>query len=177
MSKRLETNVKLSSSEKEILLEIFPNGITAFDLEMTGLSPVYDKIIEIAGMKLTKDGEIETFHTLVNPLIPIPEHTIKYHGLTNADLNTASTLKSPLRDFLSFVGDSPLVAHNGIFDTSFLFVGMNDHRFSASLSSVFDTCKLSRHLFKHKDLPQKPDDNKLSTLASFFDLKFYLREV
>lgn len=172
MPNRPLTNITLSATERDILLKYFPKGVCAFDLEMTGLSPLFDKIIEIAAMKLSPGGEVETFHALVNPLIPIPEHTTKYHGLTNEDLNSAATLKLPLKDFMSFVDHSPLVAHNGMFDASFLFVGMNEFRIMAGLSSVFDSCKLARHLFKNKAIENKPDDNRLGSLAKFYSLEF-----
>lgn len=172
MPNRPTTDITLSKIERDILLKYFPKGVCAFDLEMTGLSPLFDKIIEVAAMKIDSEGKLETFHALINPLIPIPEHTTKYHGLTNEDLNSSPTLKVPLKEFLDFVDNSPLIAHNGMFDASFLFVGMNEHRIAPGLSSVFDTCKLARHLFKNKNITLKPEDNKLATLAKFYSLEF-----
>lgn len=172
MPNRPITDIELTSIEKDILLKYFPKGVCAFDLEMTGLSPLFDKIIEIAAMKLTSEGEVKTYHTLVNPLIPVPEHTTQYHGLTNKDLGDSPTLKAPLREFLEFVDHAPLIAHNGMFDASFLFVGMNEFRLKPGLSSIFDTCKLARHLFKSKLIDERPTDNRLSTLAEFFEIEF-----
>ena len=94
MQNRPQSKVSLSSKEVSTLLEFFPHGICAFDLEMTGLSPLIDKIIEIAAIKITPNGETSTYHSLVNPLITIPEHTIKYHGLHNEDLKDAPTTVS-----------------------------------------------------------------------------------
>lgn len=173
MDQRVKTDVELAAKQAEILLKYFPKGVCAFDLEMTGLSPIFDKIIEIAGIKLTPSGEIETFHSLVNPLISIPEHTIKYHGLKNEDLRDAPTLKKPLKDFLDFVGDSALIAHNGMFDASFLIIGMNQFNFKAGLSDVFDSCKFARSIYKQKkDRSHLPENFKLSSLAKFYKFDF-----
>ena len=54
-----------------------------FDLETTGLSPVSDKIVEIAGVRV-RDGNItEEFSSLVDPQCEIPESAIAVHGITN----------------------------------------------------------------------------------------------
>ena len=83
---RSSSLLSLTSEEKSSLLGLFPKGLVAVDLETTGLSPLVDKIIEIAAVKLKPDGQITSFHTLINPLIDIPENTIQYHGLRNEDL-------------------------------------------------------------------------------------------
>ena len=173
MEQRPNTEVTLTDKEREILIKYFPKGVCAFDLEMTGLSPIFDRIIEIAGIKLLPDGSVETFHSLVNPLITIPEHTIKYHGLTNENLRDAPTLKKPLKDFLDFVGDLPLIAHNGMFDASFLIIGMNQFNYCAGLSDVFDSCKFARSIYKQKiDRDFLPENFKLSSLAKFYQFEF-----
>ena len=173
MPNRPETSISLSSAERDILLKYFPKGVCAFDLEMTGLSPVFDKIIEIAAMKMDGNGNLTTYHTLVNPLITVPEHTVKYHGLRNEHLCDAPSLKKPLKEYLGFIDNAPLLAHNAIFDASFLFVGMNENQIPPGLSSVFDSCKLSRHMFKQlPDSNISPTDNRLASLAEFFKLDF-----
>lgn len=171
MQKRLELSLSLTESEIDILLDLFPEGVCAFDLEMTGLSSIFDKIIEIAAVRLNPDKTIDTFHSLVNPLIPIPEHTIQYHKLTNDILRDEPTLKKPLIDFLEFYGNRPLIAHNAIFDISFLIRGIHEYNFSPSLSSVFDSCKYARTLYK-KEKERRPENFKLSTLAQYFEFEF-----
>lgn len=170
MFERVHTKLELTSSEIEALLTSFPNGLCAFDLEMTGLSPLFDKIIEIAAVKLTPDGKVDFFHSLINPLIEIPQSTIEYHGLTNDDVRDAPTLKKPLREFLEFFENLPLVAHNAIFDAGFLIIGMNQFNYSPSLSDVFDSCKIARSIYKGK--PQAPNSFKLNELASYFKIDF-----
>ena len=51
---------------------VFPNSYdeicVAFDLETTGLDPDRDTIIEIGAVRFRGKEELETYHTLVNPL-------------------------------------------------------------------------------------------------------------
>ncbi len=170
MHDRKNPDLHLSEMETKVLLEFFPQGICAFDLEMTGLSALFDKIIEIAACKLLPSGEVEFFHELINPLISIPEHTIPYHGLTNEDLRDAPSLKKPLQAFLKFYGHLPLVAHNALFDASFLIRGIHEYNFEISLSSVFDSCRMGRAIYKKHESP--PQDFKLSTMASYYNFEF-----
>jgi DNA polymerase III epsilon subunit family exonuclease len=170
MYTRPESNVELTQGEKDVLLKHFPEGICAFDLEMTGLSPIFDKIIEIAAVRLTSDGEVKEFHALVNPLITIPPHTIEYHGLTNEDLKDSPTLKKPLKDFVDFYGSLPLVAHSALFDASFIVRGIHEYNYNLSLSDVYDSCKFARLIYRKNS--DRPDNFKLSTLAEYYHFKF-----
>jgi DNA polymerase III epsilon subunit family exonuclease len=170
MQKRPNTNLNFTDEEIAIILEFFPEGICAFDLEMTGLSPLFDKIIEIAGCRVLPDGTWDTYHSLVNPLIPIPEHTIKYHQLTNDILRDSPSLKKPLSDFIEYYGNLPLLAHNSMFDASFLMRGIHEYHFPISLSSVYDSCRMARAIYKRQEAP--PTNFKLSTLAEFYNFDF-----
>ncbi len=129
-----------------------------------------DKIIEIAAVKLTPENEVKLFHKLINPLIPIPEHTIQYHQLTNDKLKDSPSLKKPLQEFIDFYGNYPLLAHSAMFDASFLIKGIHDYNYSISLSSIYDSCRMARAVYKKKSLT--PKDFKLSTLAEFFNISF-----
>ena len=170
MQDRPKTEIEFTKDEIQIILEFFPKGICAFDLEMTGLSPLFDKIIEIAACRIFPDGSWDSYHSLVNPLIPIPEHTIQYHQLTNGVLRDEPTLKKPLQTFIDYYGDLPLLAHNAMFDVSFLVRGIHEYHYPISLSSVFDSCRMARAIYKKHEAP--PENFKLSTLAEYYDFKF-----
>jgi DNA polymerase III epsilon subunit family exonuclease len=171
MINRPQNNIEITPKEIETLLETFPKGIVAFDLEMTGLSPVFDKIIEIAAIKISSDGSIDTFHEMINPLIPIPDYTIQYHQITNEMVRDCPTLKKPLRDFADFFGNLPLIAHNAKFDMGFIVRGHHEYNYPFSLSDIYDSCKFSRAVFK-AEKEKRPDNFKLSTLAQFYNFNF-----
>jgi DNA polymerase-3 subunit alpha (Gram-positive type) len=92
------------------------------DLETTGLSDKADKIIEIGAFRVNAKLEIiDTYHSLVNPGISVPyQISILTHGLDDEMLKDAPSILLVKDDFLSFIGDAPLVAHNAGFEESFL---------------------------------------------------------
>lgn len=170
MSRSDFSNYNLDGQYIDLLLEFFPKGVVAFDLEMTGLSPLFDKIIEIAAVKVNSDRSIEYFHRLVNPQIDIPQKTIEYHGITNEDVKSSPGIKKPLKEFVNFYGDFPLIAHNAQFDIGYIVKANYENGNKFSLSSVFDSCKFSRALYK-KEKENRPENFKLSSLATYFNIE------
>lgn len=93
-----------------------------FDTETTGLDPLSgDRIIEIAALELVRDlptGVV--FHRLVDPERDIDPDASRVHGLTRADLQGKPRFAEIVDELMAFIGDDPLVAHNAVFDFSFL---------------------------------------------------------
>jgi DNA polymerase-3 subunit epsilon len=166
---RSQSSLSLSTSEVNSLVSLFPKGLVAVDLETTGLSPLVDKIIEIAAVKISPEGEVTTFHRLINPLIEIPLFTIQFHGLTNDDLKVAPTIKKPLKEFWEFVGRFPLIAHNSSFDLGYLIKASHDFQIEFPPLDVFDSCRWARAAYK--PLPNPPQNFKLSTLSDHCQFK------
>lgn len=166
---RSQSTLGLDPSEIHSLLTLFPKGLVAVDLETTGLSPLVDKIIEIAAVKITADGQVSTFHTLINPLIEIPEFTIQFHGLHDADLVNAPTIKKPLKEFWEFVGRHPMIAHNSIFDLGYLIKSSHDFQIEFPPLDIYDSCRWARSAYKQLENP--PANYKLSTLSDFCGFK------
>jgi DNA polymerase-3 subunit epsilon len=101
---------------------IIPENCVVFDTETTGFNPADgDKIIEIGAIRM-RDGlpTKETFHTLVNPLRTVPQAATKVHGHTTEDLANQPLFEEIAQDFLDFVGDMQLTAHNAPFDMRFI---------------------------------------------------------
>lgn len=91
-----------------------------FDFETTGLSPKHNKIIEIGAVKI-KDGKIcDTFNRFVNPEVPIPYSITKLTSINDSMVMEAPTIDVVFPEFLEYVGDAILVAHNATFDTGFI---------------------------------------------------------
>ncbi len=168
MSRSL-SSLSLTAGEITSLLGLFPKGLVAVDLETTGLSPLVDKIIEIAAVKITPEGEVTSFHTLINPLIDVPEFTIQFHGLTNDDLKMAPTIKKPLKTFWDFVGRHPMIAHNSTFDLGYLIKSSHDFQIEFPPLDVYDSCRWGRAAYKPLENP--PANYKLSTLSDYCGFK------
>lgn len=166
---RSHSTLSLSPTEVQSLLGLFPRGVLAVDLETTGLSPLVDKIIEIAAVKIKPDGEISYFHQLINPLIEIPEFTRQFHGLSNEDLKSSPTIKRPLREFWDFCERLPVIAHNSIFDLGYLIKASHDFQLDFPPLDVFDSCRWARAAWK--PLENSPKNYKLSTLSAYCDFE------
>lgn len=90
------------------------------DVETTGLDYTREKIIEFAGVKLV-DGKIEeTFETLINAKQHIRKSSQAIHGISEDDLKDAPEEEEIYPKIFDFIGDATIVAHNAIFDFSFL---------------------------------------------------------
>lgn len=166
---RTTTSIALTSQEKAQILRVFPNGIVAVDLETTGLSPLVDRIIEIAAVKITSSGDEEVFYQLINPMVELTPENSAIHGLTNDDLKDALTLKRPLKSLWDFIGRCPLLAHNALFDVAFLVKGSHDFVIELPQTRAYDSCRYARALLKDTTLTQNPPENyRLSTLAEYF---------
>ena len=116
-----------------------------FDLETTGFSPIKDKIIEIGAVKV-EHGEItEKFSTFVNPKIPIPFQITQLTSITDQMIMNAPDIENVLPQFLEFIGDAALVAHNASFDVSFIEQNCRYQDIQPDFTSV-DTVALARIL-------------------------------
>ncbi len=92
----------------------------ALDLETTGLSPQYDRIVEIGAVKFVDGKVVETFSELVNPGIAMPPGATAVNLITDVMLEGQPQLETVLPRLLSFLDDAVLVAHNAPFDLGFL---------------------------------------------------------
>ncbi len=139
------------------------SSYVAFDVETTGLSPQSDKIIEIGAVKYTDGREISRFQALINPGFPISAYISELTGITNAELHNAPDISSVLPEFLSFLGNCPVAAHNAPFDKSFLEKACSGAGISL-VNSFYDTLTLSREIFPGLS------SYKLQDLIHTFDL-------
>lgn len=94
-----------------------------FDVETTGLSAVYDTVIELAAVKV-KGGEIiDRFESFANPHQPLSATIIELTGITDDMLTDAPEVDEVFKKFEEWMGDHTLVAHNASFDMGFINVG------------------------------------------------------
>ncbi|MBQ8458672.1 3'-5' exonuclease [bacterium] len=90
------------------------------DTETTGLDFTREKMVEFAAVRLENGKIKDKFQTLINPEQHIRKSSIAIHGITPEMVEDAPTESEAMPKILEFMGDYPIVAHNAIFDYSFI---------------------------------------------------------
>src|SRR5574344_1898112 len=121
-----------------------------FDTETTGLYPEQgEKIVEIGAVELINHMPTgKTYHQYINPQKEIAEEVVKIHGLTYSFLKDYPVFADIIKDFLDFIGDSVLVAHNAGFDIGFLNYELKQNNYETlSMDRVIDTLVIAKKTF------------------------------
>ena len=125
--------------------QLLSDTYVVFDLETTGFSSIKDKIIEIGAVKVENGKITDRFSTFVNPKIPIPFEITKLTSITDEMVMKAPDIETVLPDFLAFVGNAALVAHNAAFDVGFIEQNCRYQDITPDFTSV-DTVAMARIL-------------------------------
>lgn len=94
--------------------------VTVLDLEMTGLNPRTDKIIEIGAVKVRGGNIIKTYSRMLSPGRKLSDTTVQITGITDEHLKDCPEFGDIREEFLDFIEEDVLLGHNIIFDYSFL---------------------------------------------------------
>lgn len=149
-------------------------NLVVFDLETTGLSPEKDGIVEIGAVRIVNGQVDETlrYETLVKPtnaageVIRIPWYTERIHGISDEMVRHAPTIREVMPEFIEFVADSAVVAHNVAFDGGFMRANAARLGLKWSPAAEFCTVQLSRRAFP------KERAHNLTVLADRLGLNF-----
>ncbi|MEJ7622396.1 MAG: exonuclease domain-containing protein [Pyrinomonadaceae bacterium] len=146
-------------------LELAKTGFVVFDLETTGAKAPPCRITEIGAYRVVNGEVKEEFQSLVNPEMPIPPFITQLTNITNEMVADAPVFRDLAPDFLNFIGDSVLVAHNSGFDMRFLNheIGRAFRGYKMA-NPCLCTVRLSRKL-----LPDV-ENHKLKTLAAHYSI-------
>lgn len=116
------------------------------DCETTGLDHEKDHIIEVAAVKFTFDHILETYETLIDPGVLIPESSQEIHHISNEMVKGKPKIEEVLSIIGKFVGKNLLVGHGIKLDINFLEHAAKRHQIPFSLSSFphLDTLRMAR---------------------------------
>lgn len=160
----VDDGVPIVYNQSHLLLE--DATYVVFDVETTGLSAVYDTIIELAAVKVKNGEMIDRFESFANPHEPLSATTIELTGITDDMVKDAPDVDEVLRKFKEWVADSVLVAHNASFDMGFLNVGYKRLLGEKKADNpVIDTLELARALYPELK------NHRLNTLCKKFDIE------
>jgi DNA polymerase-3 subunit alpha (Gram-positive type) len=118
-----------------------------FDVETTGLSAVYDSIIELAGVKMYKGNVIGEFQEFIDPGEQLSNFTTQLTGITNEMVKGSKSEQQVLGEFKEFTEGTILVAHNAQFDMGFINKGYTKNDLPVATEPVIDTLELARFLY------------------------------
>ena len=125
--------------------DLIGSTYVVFDLETTGFNAGgVDSIIEIGAVKI-KNGEIiDKYDKLIDPGKEISERITAVTNITNDMLKGKPNEEETVKDFINWVSDLPMVAHNAKFDTSFIEMAYKKYNLGEYTNTVIDTLELSR---------------------------------
>ncbi|MBF0166243.1 MAG: DNA polymerase III subunit epsilon [Alphaproteobacteria bacterium] len=143
-----------------------------FDTETTGLDPNSGhRIVEIGCVELVNHLPTGNhFHRYLNPERDVPDEVVRVHGLTRDFLANHPTFAEVVADFLDFMGQDAIVAHNAGFDMGFLNHELGRLGFPPlPMSRVTDTVQLARRKFPGASA-------SLDALCRRFDIDLTVRD-
>lgn len=151
-------------------IDIINHKFLALDVETTGLSADYDRIIELGAILYNNGKNVSSFSSLVNAGIKIPVQATKVNHITDQMLQGAPRETSAFEKFVEYAdgileGGLIVVAHNASFDMNFLSKTLSRLGYNGKILYV-DTLSLSRHL-----LNGALDSYRLEDVAHHFGIR------
>ncbi|WP_343128343.1 DNA polymerase III subunit epsilon [Buchnera aphidicola (Takecallis taiwana)] len=147
----------------------------ALDIETTGLNHsgvLYKnhKIIEIGAIEIiNRKITNNKFHVYLNPKRDISTEAFKIHGISRFFLEKKPIFSDIYLNFMEYIANSDIIAHNSNFDISFLnyeiktlnkiFKKINES------CKIIDTLKMARNIFPGKK-------NSLDALCDRYQIKY-----
>ncbi|WP_409301341.1 ATP-dependent DNA helicase DinG [Peribacillus sp. SCS-155] len=158
------------------------------DLETTGNSPKKgDRIIQFAGVVIEGDKIVDEYSTFIHPGQDIPLFIEELTGIDNEMVKHAPQFEDVAPRIAEFLADACFVAHNVLFDLSFLQEELKRCGFEGFYGSTIDTVELSKimkptsdgyklnQLAKEENLqherPHRADSDAYVTALLFMELK------
>ena len=136
----------------------------AIDLETTGLEFDKDEIIEVALMRFQDGNPAESLDYLVRPAsVKLRPFIESLTGISQKELDESEDFAALAGKIRSFIGDSPIVAHNASFDARFLKSAFAKVGIDFENHPVWDSLTLSRIAFQ--DVPNHRLDTLVASLG------------
>ena len=131
----------------EVEMDLSEATYVVFDVETTGLSAIYNDLIQVAASKMYKGNIVAEFDEFINPGHPLSAFTTELTGITDDHVKNAKPLVQVLKEFQEFCKDTVLVAHNATFDVGFMNANYERHGLPRITQPVIDTLEFARNLY------------------------------
>ena len=137
-----------------------------FDLETTGLSAHYDRIIEFGATKYRQGQRVDEIDFFINPDRKLREFIVNKTHISQEDVDHGRPIKEALKDILEFFGDAVIIDHNASFDIGFLNEALKNNNLPPIKNPVIDTLMLSRYMYANKK------SHTLEATARYLDISY-----
>jgi len=122
-----------------------------FDIETTGLSQNFNKMIEIAAIKIENGLIVDTYESFINPDERLRAFTTELTSITQRDVDDAPGIKRVMGELLTWSGynetNTIFVAHNAHFDVPFIQAIYKKIKNEKLPLHFIDTLTMARHLY------------------------------
>src|SRR5215208_2983557 len=115
-----ETRVEPAGLPAMSVPPLLTGPFSVVDVETTGLSAIYDRVIEVAVVSVEGNEVVSRWSTLVDPRVPVPPFITRLTGIHAGMLRGRPTFAEVAPRLREALGEGPLVAHNASFDEPFL---------------------------------------------------------
>jgi DNA polymerase-3 subunit alpha (Gram-positive type) len=141
----VDDGVPLVYNENHAVLK--DHSYVVFDVETTGLSAIYDKVIELSAVKMKDGNVIERFDEFIDPGFPLSEQTTNLTSITDEMVHGSKSEEEVFRMFKDLCKGSIIAGHNVSFDMGFMNTGYRRHGMEEITEPVIDTLPLARFLY------------------------------
>jgi DNA polymerase III subunit alpha, Gram-positive type len=145
--------------------DLAETDFVVFDLETTGSKAPPCRIIEIGAYRVANGELAGEFHSLINPEMPIPPFITGLTRINDEMVADAPLFADVAHDFLDFIGDSVMVAHNSGFDMRFL---------NHEIGRIFPEMRLANPCLCTVQLSRRlvpeTQNHKLKTVAEYYNI-------
>ncbi|EPE37283.1 DNA polymerase III, epsilon subunit [Candidatus Photodesmus katoptron Akat1] len=154
--------------------------LIALDTETTGINK--DSRAHYHGHRIIEIGAVEiinrkrtgnNFHVYIKPDCNIHPDAIKIHGITNEFLMNKPKYHDIHQEFLAFIKDTELIAHNAPFDIG--FINQEFSMLNKKIGKITDYCKITDTLAIAKKTPNIPAKKNLDSLAKHYNINISSR--
>ncbi|KRL04274.1 PolC-type DNA polymerase III [Liquorilactobacillus oeni] len=149
----------------ETHIQLKDAAYVVFDTETTGLSARFDKVIELAAVKMQNGTVMERFDEFIDPGHPLSQTTINLTSITDEMVRGSKSEKEVFSLFQEFCKGSVIVGHNATFDVDFMNTGYQRQGLPLITNPWIDTLPFARFLY-----PQLKGF-RLNRLAKFLNVE------
>lgn len=118
-----------------------------FDIETTGLNATKEELIQISAVKMEKGEKIDSFNEYITPSQPLSDFIKEITNITDEDIMNSKSLPEVLQNFLDFIQDSVLIAHNILFEMKFLQENLKKCHFPPLKNTYIDSLELACRIY------------------------------